>query len=117
MVSTIPTALRQPAINLAQSVMVYCYELYKSFTEEQGTEVFSWDLAPNRDIYQMYEHMDACLQSIHFHPRVDIKDFIDRFRRVLGRIALEKRDVKLFHKLFAEVERAIKEAEKKRDGI
>ena len=109
MVSTIPTALRQPAINLAQSVMVYCYELYKSFAEEQGTEVFSWDLAPNRDIYQMYEHLDACLQSIHFHPRVDIKDFIDRFRRVLGRIALEKRDVKLFHKLFAEVERAMKE--------
>jgi len=117
MVSTIPTAQRQPAINLAQSVMIYCYELYKSFTEEQGSEVFSWDLAPNRDIYQMYEHLDACLQSIHFHPRVDIKDFIDRFRRVLGRIALEKRDVKLFHKLFAEVERAIKEAEKGREGV
>jgi len=110
MVSTIPTALRQPAINLAQSVMVYCYELYKYITDEQEKEVFAWDLAHNHEIYHMYEHLDACLQSIRFHPRVDIKDFIDRFRRVLGRVVLEKRDVKLFHKLFAEVERAMREA-------
>jgi len=108
-VSTIPSALRQPALNLAQAVMIYCYELYKSFRENRGKEVFAWDLAQNHEIYHLYEHMDACLQSIHFHPRVDIKDFIDRFRRVLGRIALEKRDVKLFHKLFAEVERAMQE--------
>ena len=109
MVSTIPTALRQPALNLAQAVMVYCYELFKWISEVQGKELFAWDLAENREIYYMYEHMEACLQSIHFHPRVDIKDFIDRFRRVLGRVALEKRDVKLFHKLFAEVERAMRQ--------
>ncbi len=108
-VSTIPSALRQPALNLAQAVMIYCYELYKAFRESPGKEVFAWDLAQNHEIYHLYEHMDACLQSIGFHPRVDIKDFIDRFRRVLGRIALEKRDVKLFHKLFAEVERAVRE--------
>lgn len=108
-VSTIPSALRQPALNLAQAVMIYCYELYKAFRESPGKEVFAWDLAQNHEIYHLYEHMDACLQSIGFHPRVDIKDFIDRFRRVLGRIALEKRDVKLFHKFFAEVERAMKE--------
>ncbi|MBP1721450.1 MAG: hypothetical protein H6Q45_62, partial [Deltaproteobacteria bacterium] len=36
--------------------------------------------------------------------------------RVLGRIALEKRDVKLFHKLFAEVERAMKEKGERKEG-
>ncbi len=117
MISTIPTALRQPALNLAQAVMVYGYELYKSFREGGGKEVFSWDLAHNHEIYHMYEHMDACLQSIRFHPRVDIKDFIDRFRRVLGRIALERRDVKLFHKLFAEVERAVRKRGERQEGV
>lgn len=117
MVSTIPTAVRQPAINLAQAVMIYCYELYTSLRQEQGKEIFSWDLASNQEIYHLYEHLDACLQRIGFHPRVDRGDFIDRFRRVLGRIALEKRDVKLFHKLFAEVERAMQEMEKNRGAV
>jgi tRNA C32,U32 (ribose-2'-O)-methylase TrmJ len=61
----------------------------------------------------MYQHLESCLKAIKFHPRVDIKDFIDRFRRVLGRLKLERRDVRLFHKLFSEVESAIKEVEKR----
>ena len=111
-VSTIPTARSQPAINVAQAVMIYCYELYKNVFDGKGLKVFEWDLAENRDLSYMYEHLKECLLLINFHPRSDIKDFIDRFRRVLGRVMLEKRDVKLFHKLFAEVEWAIKNARK-----
>jgi len=113
MISTIPTAVRQPAINLAQSVIIYCYELYQQILDEEKVEIFKWDLAENRDIQYMYQHLESCLHAINFHPKVDIKDFIDRFRRVLGRIRLEIRDVKLFHKLFSEVERAIEEFSKK----
>lgn len=108
LLSTIPTAVRQPAVNLAQAVMIYCYEMYRQLLNGQPLEVFSWDLAENSEIEYMYGHLEACLEAIQFHPRVDLKDFIDRFRRVLGRVRLERRDLKLFHKLFAEVERALK---------
>ena len=108
MISTIPTALKQPAINVAQAVMIYCYELYQHILDEEKGETFKWDLAKNKEIQYMYKHLESCLYAINFHPKLDIKDFIDRFRRVLGRIRLEKRDVKLFHKLFAEVERELK---------
>jgi len=108
-VSTIPTVVRQPAINLAQAVMIYCYELYHQVVQEQGIEVFKWDFAEQREIEYMYLHLETCLRELKFHPRDDIKDFIDRFRRVLGRVKLERRDVKLFHKLFSEVERALRE--------
>ena len=110
MVSTIPTALKQPAINLAQAVMIYCYELYQQILAEEKFEAFTWDLAKNKEIRYMYKHLESCLHTINFHPKVDINDFIDRFRRVLGRIRLERRDVKLFHKLFAEVERELKKS-------
>lgn len=107
MVSTIPTAVKQPSVNVAQAVMIYCYELYQRIQDVETIEDFHWDLAENREIEYMYQHLESCLKAIKFHPRVDRKDFIDRFRRVLGRIKLERRDVKLFHKLFSEIERAM----------
>ena len=109
-VSTIPTALRQPSVNLAQAVMLYCYELFKLNLDKEKIEIFKWDLAENEEISIMYEHLESCLQSVDFRPRGDIEDFIDCFRRVLGRVKLEKRDVRLFHKLFAEIEWALKKA-------
>lgn len=111
-ISSIPTALRQPAINLAQAVMIYCYELCNAYLDKEKVAIFEWDLADNQKISQMYEHLESCLKSVNFQPRGDIKDFIDCFRRILGRVKLEKRDVKLFHKLFAQVEWALKKARK-----
>ena len=115
-VSTIPTAIRQPAVNLAQAVMIYCYELFKLSAKDGNHEVFKWDLAVNEEISHMYQHLESCLQTINFHPRGDIKDFVDCFRRVLGRVKLERRDVKLFHKLFSEVEWALKKARQEREN-
>ena len=112
--STIPTAVRQPAVNLAQSVMIYCYEMSRQLLDDAKVEVFTWDLAENREIYHMYEHMESCLNAVAFQPRVDAKDFIDRFRRILGRVKLERRDLKVFHKLFSEVEWALKQLPHKR---
>ena len=109
-VSTIPTANRQPAVNLAQAVMIYCYEFYKLSNKNGDHQAFKWDLAANHEISLMYNHLESCLKTINFHPRGDIKDFIDCFRRVLGRVKLERRDVKLFHKLFSEVEWALKKS-------
>lgn len=113
LVSTIPTSLKQPAINVAQAVMIYCYELYQQIIEENEVKIFRWDLAENKEIEYMYQHLKSCLHLVNFHPKGDIEDFIDRFRRVLGRKELERRDIKLFHKLFSEVERALKVTSKK----
>jgi TrmH family RNA methyltransferase len=109
-VSTIPTALRQPSLNLAQAVMLYCYEFFKVKLNKEKIDIFKLDLAENNEISILYEHLRSCLQSVNFHPRGDMEDFIDCFRRILGRVKLEKRDVKLFHKLFSEIEWAIKNA-------
>ena len=109
-VSTIPTALRQPSVNLAQAVMIYCYELFNFKLDKEKLEIYNWDLAEYEEISHMYNHLESCLKSVNFRPRGDIEDFIDCFRRILGRVKLEKRDVKLFHKFFAEVEWALKKA-------
>ncbi len=42
--------------------------------------------------------------------------FVDRVRRALGRTKLEKRDAKLFHRMFSEVERGIGSLEREHDG-
>lgn len=117
LVSTISIAVKQPAVNLAQAVMIYCYELYQQILDEKKVEIFKWDLAANKEVQYMYQHLGSCLNVIKFHPKDDIKDFIDRFRRILGRIRLERRDVKLFHKLFSEVERAMKEVDRSRGEL
>jgi tRNA C32,U32 (ribose-2'-O)-methylase TrmJ len=92
--------------------MIYCYEIYQQTLAEGNSKNYEWDPAENSEIQYMYKHLIKCLEVIKFQPRGDIEDFIDRFRRVLGRVKLEKRDLKLFHKLYAEVERAMREADK-----
>ena len=63
-ISTIPTAVDQPAINLAQAVMIFCYEIYQQTLAEGNSKLFEWNLAENREIQYMYKHLEKCLYEI-----------------------------------------------------
>ena len=66
----IPSSDSFPSLNLAQAVMILCYELFQSSGEvEDG--LFS--LAPAEQLERMFEHMEETLIGIGFldpqHPR------------------------------------------------
>ena len=95
--STIQTATQIPALNLAQSVMIYAHTFFKS--QNIKRPILTYDLASQYELENLYEHLEESIRHVGFVPRDSYDDFITRFRRLLGRSLAEKRDVRLLHKL------------------
>lgn len=97
----IPSDPVYPSLNLAQAVMVCCYEL---FVAEAGTPEVVRELAPADQVDLMFQKLQAAFRSIGFlHP--DNPDHIMfAFRRFLGRAELEARDVQILLGLARQIE-------------
>ena len=112
--STIQTATQNPALNLAQSVMIYAYTFFQHL---QKAELhYEYNLASQYELEKFYEHLSAALQMVHFVPRDGIDNFVTRFRRLIGRAMAEQRDIRLLHKLLQIFETRIKDLEENCDA-
>lgn len=95
--STIPTATMNPAINLAQSVMIYCYIIFRQ--SAVSNKKITSKPASNAAIEKLYDHLNEALNRVNFKPRDDMQTFISRFRRILGRSLPEYQDLQILHKI------------------
>jgi len=97
----IPSDPAYPSLNLAQAVMVCCYELYLAAA---GQPQVQRELARADQVDLMFEKLRSALRSIGFlHP--DNPDHIMfAFRRFLGRAELEARDVQILLGLARQIE-------------
>lgn len=111
--STIITATLSPALNLAQSVMIYAHTFFKSQNIKQP--LLTYDLASHYELQKLYEHLEESIRKVGFVPRDSYDDFITRFKRLLGRSLAEKRDVRLLHKLLQIYETRIRYLENQRN--
>ncbi len=113
-ITTIPAWVKHPSLNLAQAVMLYCYEFFhRSFDDEKK---YHWRLAEHAEIEILFRHVEASLKKVNFKPRAGWPDFMMRFRRVLGRSNLEKRDVRMLHKVFQAFDEHISILESRQDS-
>lgn len=90
---TIPNATRHPSLNLAQAVMVACYEYYRQglLPAAPASPPISAD-----DAARFIEHAHAALQSAHAHHS---KHFLRRLRATLLGAHLSKKDLAVLHAL------------------
>jgi len=95
--STILTATHIPALNLAQSVMIYAHTFYR--LQNMGNTKYRYDLATQKETAIFYDHLYKSMKKVGFVPRDTMDNFISRFKRLLGRSLAEKRDIRLLHKL------------------
>ena len=95
--STIPTAVQNPAINLAQSVMIFSYILYRESLK--GGKAVSYKPASHEAVESLYDHLGDALHKSGFIPRDDMDTFVSRFRRILGRTIPEYQDLQTIHKI------------------
>jgi len=87
----IPTQHKANSINLAQSVMIICYELLMGNLEREPARVPK--LASLEQIEAMYAQLEEALLEIGFlHPQ-NARHMMFSFRRLLGRAGLETSDV------------------------
>lgn len=88
----IPTA-EFSSINLAHSVTIICYELFKATLAPPGE--FSPKLANRHELDAMYAQLTETLVRINYIQPGNPDHWMDRFRRFFSRLPLQAREVSL----------------------
>lgn len=102
-IARIPAATAYPSLNLAQSVMVCAYELFRLCGESPpASEV---RLAENRAVERVTRRIHETLLRLGFTSTPSEETFLRSIRRVLRRsLRLEHRDVATLHKVCDEID-------------
>ncbi len=101
---TIPTSDKLPSMNLAQSVSLCLYEINKVKGELRSNEHGRKQLASNEILEQMYSHMQGSLTRVGFLNPQNPEHIMRAFRRILGRAALNEREVRIMRGLFSQID-------------
>ena len=103
----IPTDPAYPSLNLAQAVMLCCYELFlagQQATVSAAALPATPPLAPAARVEFMFRRLQAAFLSIGFLHRDNPDHIIYALRRMLGRTQLEERDVRIWLALARQIE-------------
>ncbi len=93
-----------PTLNLSQSVLLVCYELFLSKYPQVPT---SLNLASQKDLWDMYAHVKKTLTLLGYKnigARKLKNTILLALKRVFGRTKLENRDTRMIHGLCTQVE-------------
>jgi len=90
---TIPASPAYPSLNLAQAVMLCCYEL---FLAAQCPHPEARVLASAEHVERMFEHLCAAFLAIGFLKPDNPDHIMHAVRRMLGRAEMDDRDVRIW---------------------
>ncbi|MGQ9645509.1 MAG: RNA methyltransferase [Thermodesulfobacteriota bacterium] len=97
----IPSVDSFPSLNLAQAVMVLCYELFQSSTtihQEKGR------LASAGHLERMFEHMERTLVAIGFLDAKHPERIMRVLRKIFGRSQMDDREVQILQGIWRKVD-------------
>ena len=104
---SMPTHPGLSSLNLAQAVMIFCYELYMASLDIQR-ETPSVSRFPRPAEFQkmegMYAHLEDLLTRIGFLDPKNPKRILHTLRRIFGRANLSDRDVAILRGIFRQLE-------------
>ncbi len=99
---TIPADRDYPVLNLAQAVMILCYEVFSRTATTELNEYLT--LAPNDKREQMFDHLQQTLLRIGFLSESNPAHIMDSIRRFLGRADLTERDIQIIRGILTQLE-------------
>ena len=91
-IATIPTASFS-SLNLAQAVMIVCYEIFKAGSESPPE--FVPRLPCSSELEGMYDHLNDVLMKIVFLDPKNPEHWMRNIRRFFSRLPLRARDVRI----------------------
>jgi tRNA/rRNA methyltransferase len=101
----IPSSELFPSLNLAQAVMVFCYELFKSSVTVLKPFI---QLAKAEQLERMLEHMEKTLLDIGFLDPHHPKRIMRVLRKIFGRSQMDEREVRILQGIWSQVDRQMK---------
>jgi len=90
---TIPTDATYSSLNVAQAVLVCCYEVFLATQEETPASQRPLAVAEQQEL--MYEKLKHALLKVGFLHKDNPEHIMFAFRRIFGRAGLEERDVRI----------------------
>jgi tRNA/rRNA methyltransferase len=99
---TIPAHAQFGSLNLAQAVLLVCYELYMATVTEPHPA--PQKLATAEDLERLYSRLHQLLQRVGFLHGSNPNRIMGYFRRFFARHGLGPRDVKVFLGVFRQIE-------------
>ncbi len=101
----IPSSPLFPSLNLAQSVMVICYELFQTSASNPNEAL---PLAKAEDLENMFEHMERTLTAIGFLDPRNPKRIMRSLRKLFGRSQMDEREVRILQGILSKVDWLLK---------
>jgi tRNA/rRNA methyltransferase len=99
----IPTDPASPALNLAQSVAICCYELHRMYLTGGGREPFEAgagaEVAPFADQERMFDHLRQAFEAVGYLYGTKADPLMHAVRHLIGRAKPTPQEVKLLHGL------------------
>ena len=104
----IPASPEYPSLNLAMSVQVVCYELFKARSAPQAPATASNEatLASLEEVEGFLAHFESVLRRIDFLKSSAPRQAMTRLRRMFGRIGLEQVEVGMLRGILTHIETA-----------
>lgn len=100
--ATIPTSAEYGSLNLSQSVLIFCYELFGVLMPPVETE--RRERAPGEALESMYDQMEKVLQKIGFLNPENPAHLMRSFRRIYSRAELDSREVAIIRGMLSQVD-------------
>ncbi len=97
----IPSADSFPSLNVAQAVMVVCYELFRTSFEIPKKEA---QLANAGQLEKMFEHMEKTLVRTGFLDAKHPKRIMRVLRRLFGRSQMDEREVQILQGVWSQMD-------------
>jgi tRNA/rRNA methyltransferase len=101
----IPSSGEFSSLNLAQAVMVLCYELFQSSDTAPEKDM---RMASSEQAEKMFAHMERTLLDIGFLEADNPKRIMRSLRRLFGRSQMEERDVQILQGIWSRMDWILK---------
>jgi tRNA/rRNA methyltransferase len=109
---SIPSSADFPSLNLAQSVMVVLYEIFKTKPHKYGENEMVSDIAPRVEFDGMLNQMIRSFDEMDFFKNVPEWRLKNYIKKVLIRSKLDRYDVLVINNLFTRLQGVIKRLKK-----
>jgi tRNA/rRNA methyltransferase len=100
--ATIPTSSEYGSLNLAQSVLLFCYELGKASESVGGGRPL--DLAKSDEMESLFGHLHATLNKIGFLNEQNPDHMMRSLRRIFFRANLDSREVTVLRGMLTQID-------------
>ncbi|CAH2030279.1 RNA methyltransferase [Trichlorobacter ammonificans] len=101
--ATIPSSSDYGSLNLAQSVLIFCYELF-SGTAGEVDDTARRQLAASGELEPLFDQMQATLLSIGYLNPQNPDHIMRSLRRILFRSGLDSREAALLRGMFSQID-------------